>query len=74
MNDRSATFSHFFKSYTQSTSMTIWTLFKLLSVNTEYKLLKDGRIDMEMTLGPNESKKVEVIFEVSYAKEMKILY
>ncbi|HSR74599.1 MAG TPA: DUF4139 domain-containing protein, partial [Sulfurovum sp.] len=47
---------------------------KLLSVNTEYKMLKDGRINMEMTLGSKESKKVEVIFEVSYDKEMQIRY
>lgn len=47
---------------------------KLLSVNTEYKMLKDGRIDMEITLSPKESKKIEVMFEVAYDKDLKIRY
>jgi len=51
---------------------------KLLSVKSktkiDYKLLKDGKIEMHLTLSKNESKKIEVLFELSYDKEVKVSY
>ncbi|MCO4846230.1 MAG: DUF4139 domain-containing protein [Sulfurovum sp.] len=51
---------------------------KLLSINSEkkvnYKLLKDGQIEMKLVLAPHESKKIEVLFEISYDKDLKVNY
>ena len=51
---------------------------KLLSINSDkkvnYKTLKDGEIEMKLALAPNETKKIEVLFEISYDKELKVSY
>lgn len=51
---------------------------KLLSVKSEkkieYQLLKDGKIEMEVKLLPQESKKIEVMFEISYDRDLKVRY
>jgi hypothetical protein len=51
---------------------------KLLRVksdkNVNYKMLKDGKIEMKLTLVANETKKIEVMFEISYDKDLKINY
>jgi len=51
---------------------------KLLKVKSNkkvnYKILKDGKIEMKITLAANETKKIEVIFEISYDKDLKISY
>ncbi len=51
---------------------------KLLSVNSnkkvDYKMLKEGKIEMKLGLAPNETKKIEVLFEISYDKELKVMY
>lgn len=51
---------------------------KLLSIKSnkkiDYKMLKDGEIEMKINLAANESKKIEVLFEISYDKELKINY
>ncbi len=51
---------------------------KLLSINSEkkvnYKMLKDGQIEMKLTLAPHENKEIEVLFEISYDKDLKVNY
>ena len=51
---------------------------KLLSINSEkkvnYKMLKDGQIKMKLTLAPHENKKIDILFEISHDKELKINY
>jgi len=51
---------------------------KLLSINSNkkvnYKMLKDGQIEMILTLAPNETKKIEVLFEISHDKDLKVNY
>jgi hypothetical protein len=51
---------------------------KLLEISSnekiDYKMLKEGKIEMEITLKPKESKKIEVLFEISYDKDLKIRY
>ena len=51
---------------------------KLLSIKSEkkvdYKTLKDGEIKMHITLVGNETKKIEILFEISYHKEVKVSY
>lgn len=51
---------------------------KLLSINSEktvdYKMLKDGEIEMKLTLEPHEMKQIEVLFELSYDKNLKVNY
>ena len=51
---------------------------KLLSVNAKkkvnYTMLKDGQIEMKLTLAPQEIKKIEVLFELSYDKDLKVNY
>ena len=39
-----------------------------------YKMLKEGKIEMKLTLAAKESKKIEVLFEISYDKELKVSY
>lgn len=51
---------------------------KLLSVSStqkvDYEELKEGRIKMKIDFKANESKKIEVLFEISYDKELDIEY
>jgi len=51
---------------------------KLLSVKSEkkvdYKVSKEGKIEMHLSLKAHETKKIEVLFEISYDKELKINY
>jgi len=51
---------------------------KLLNINSDkkvnYKMLKDGKIKMDITLVANETKKIEVLFEISYDKDLKVSY
>lgn len=51
---------------------------KLLSVKgsnpVRYQLLKDGKLTMNMTFDAHETKKIEVLFEISYDKDVKIDY
>ncbi len=51
---------------------------KLLSVKSDkkvdYKSTKEGKIVMQIKLAPNESKKIEVLFEIAYDKELNIRY
>ena len=51
---------------------------KLLEVRSDrkvnYNMLKDGKIEMKITLSGQESKKIEVLFEISYDKDLKISY
>ncbi len=51
---------------------------KLLEVKSDkkvnYKLLKDGEIEMKLTLAAHENKKIEVLFEISYDKDLKVSY
>jgi len=51
---------------------------KLLSVKSEkkvdYKVLKDGKIEMNLALVAHESKKIEILFEISYDKDLKVNY
>ncbi len=51
---------------------------KLLSINSDkkvnYKMLKDGQIEMKIALAPHENKKIEVLFEISYDKDLKVSY
>ncbi len=51
---------------------------KLLGVNStkkvNYKVLKDGKLEMKIKLAANESKHIEVMFEISYDKDLKVSY
>lgn len=51
---------------------------KLLSVKSEkkidYKLLKEGEIEMKLALSSNESYEIEVLFEISHDKDIEINY
>ena len=51
---------------------------KLLSVNSKkkvnYKMLKEGEIEMQLTLAPHENKKIEILFEISHDKDLKVDY
>jgi len=51
---------------------------KLLSINSNkkvnYKVLKDGKIEMKLALAANETKKIEVLFEIAYDKDLKVSY
>ena len=51
---------------------------KLLEIKSakkvNYKMLKDGKIEMKLTLAGNETKKIEVLFEISYDKDLKVNY
>ncbi|WP_415408207.1 DUF4139 domain-containing protein [Sulfurovum sp. CS9] len=51
---------------------------KLLEVRSDkkvnYKLLKDGEIEMNITLAAYENKNIEVLFEISYDKDLKVSY
>jgi len=51
---------------------------KLLSIKSKkkvnYQILKDGQIEMKIVLAGNETKKIEVLFEISYDKDIKVNY
>lgn len=51
---------------------------KFLEVRSDkkvnYKLLKDGEIEMNITLAAYENKNIEVLFEISYDKDLKVSY
>ncbi len=51
---------------------------KLLKISSDkkvnYKMLKDGKIEMKLALAANETKIIEVMFEISYDKDLKISY
>jgi len=51
---------------------------KLLSVKSEkkvdYTVSKNGKIEMSISQKAHETKKIEVLFEISYDKELKIDY
>lgn len=51
---------------------------KLLEVRADkkinYKILKDGKIEMKLTLAAKQSNKIKVLFEISYNKDLKITY
>ena len=51
---------------------------ELLGITSEkkvnYKLRKDGKIEMKIALIPYETKKIEVLFEISYDKDLKVDY
>jgi hypothetical protein len=51
---------------------------KLLAVTAkeklDYKLLENGKIEMKVTLAPNIKKEIEIAFEISYDKDIKVNY
>lgn len=51
---------------------------KLLQIDadkkTDYRLLKEGEIRMEIDLAAGEERRIEVLFEISYDKEKQISY
>ncbi len=48
---------------------------RLLSVTgNSYRLLKDGKLEMEVSLPPKSKKHIEVLFEISYGKDLKVMY
>ena len=51
---------------------------KLLNIksnkNIDYKVLKDGKIEMKLNLAANENRKIEVLFEISHDKDLKVRY
>ncbi len=48
---------------------------KLLMVKgAKYTLKKEGKIVMPLTLKPHEHKEIEVLFELSYDKDLKVSY
>jgi hypothetical protein len=51
---------------------------KLLEVKSDkkvnYRLLKDGEIEMKLILTAHENKNIEVLFEISYDKDLKVNY
>lgn len=51
---------------------------KLLAINSEtkveYKMLDEGKIEMNLALAAHENKKIDVLFELSYDKDVKVSY
>ncbi|UFH60340.1 DUF4139 domain-containing protein [Sulfurovum mangrovi] len=51
---------------------------KLLKISSDkkvdYRLLKEGKVEMRVVLAPGEEKTIEVLFEVAYDKERKVRY
>lgn len=51
---------------------------KLLEIKSakkvNYKMLKDGKIEMKLTLDAHENKSIDVMFEISYDKDLKVNY
>ena len=51
---------------------------KLLSITSDdkidYKVKKEGEIEMKIELASNESKDIKILFEISYDKDLKVNY
>ncbi|MFT7880693.1 MAG: DUF4139 domain-containing protein [Sulfurimonas sp.] len=51
---------------------------KLLKISSEkkvdYRLLKEGKVEMDVVLTPGEEKNIEVLFEIIYDKEIQVSY
>jgi len=51
---------------------------KLLKIKAEnkvdYKILKDGQVEIVVLLNAKESKKIEIVFEITYDKDLKVRY
>ena len=51
---------------------------KLLEIRSDkkvdYRILKDGKIEMNVSLASKERKKIEILFEITYDKEIKVDY
>ncbi len=51
---------------------------KLLSINAKknvnYKMLEEGEIEMKLMLAPHEIQNIEVLFEISHDKDLKVTY
>ena len=60
------------------TSTTTEIKSKLLSIKSEkkvdYTLSKEGEIKMPITLAAHENRKIDVLFEISYDKDLKVRY
>ncbi|HIQ46523.1 MAG TPA: DUF4139 domain-containing protein [Sulfurovum sp.] len=60
------------------TSITDEIKVKLLEVKSDkkinYKIIDNGKIEMKISLAKNETKKIEVLFEISYDKDIKVNY
>lgn len=60
------------------TSTTTEIKSKLLSIKgknkVDYTLLKEGKIEMHITLNAYETQKIDVVFEISYDKDLKVKY
>ena len=60
------------------TSTTTEIKSKLLSIKSEkkvaYKMLKDGKIEMSIRLSANQTQKIDVLFEITYDKDLKVNY
>jgi hypothetical protein len=60
------------------TSTTTEIKSKLLSIKSAkkvaYKMLKDGKIEMSITLSANQTQKIDVLFEITYDKDLKVNY
>lgn len=39
-----------------------------------YSVLKEGKIEMKIALSENETRKIDVVFEISYDKDLKVKY
>lgn len=39
-----------------------------------YKVLQEGKIEMKIALSGNETRKIDVVFEISYDKDLKVKY
>lgn len=51
---------------------------KLIGVSAkkkiEYKVLKDGKLQMQIKLNAHETEQIDVVFEISYDKDVKVRY
>jgi len=48
---------------------------RLLSVEgNSYRLLKEGKLQMDVSLPPKSHKRIEVLFEISYDKALHVVY
>lgn len=60
------------------TSTTAEITSKLLSISSKnkvhYTMRKEGQIEMKLTLAADEMKEIEVLFELSYDKDLKVNY
>lgn len=60
------------------TSTTAEIKSKLLSIKSEkkveYKMLKDGKIEIAIRLSANQIQKIDVLFEITYDKNLKVNY